>query len=157
MTRFLTHLLLCILLSSSSVSAQPTAGRFGVGIQFGQPSGLSLRIYQPGGMSPDFLMAWDLDDFFFVNLHGTWEKPLAGASNFNFFYGPGVFVGVRDRGPDRRLFDRDDDVELGVSGTFGFNYYIDRFEIYLRLTPRLLLIERTDADIGGGVGFRFYL
>lgn len=150
---------LCLALGlflSLQLYAQPSGGNFGVGIQFGEPSGLSMRIYQPGRMSADILLAWDLNDFFYANVHGTWEKPLAGSGTFNFFYGPGVFIGLRDRN-DRGLFYRDNDVNLGVSGTAGFNVYADRLEIYLRVTPRLLLIDRTASDVGGGIGFRFYL
>jgi hypothetical protein len=134
--------------------AQPSGGNFAIGIQLGQPSGLSMRFYQPGRMSPDILLAWDLNDFFFANLHGIWEKPIS--NDFNFFYGPGIFLGFREH-HNRRLFDDDDELNLGISGTIGLNYYVDRFEIYLRLTPRLLVIDRTDGDVGGGLGFRFYL
>lgn len=145
----------CLLLLPKAY-AQPSGGNFGLGIQFGEPSGLSLRIYQPGRMSADILLAWDFDDFFYANVHGTWEKSLAGSGDFNFFYGPGAFIGLRERG-DRRLFDGDNDVNFGISGTAGFNVYVERVEIYIRLTPRLLLVNRTASHVGGGLGFRFYL
>jgi hypothetical protein len=144
------------LFSMPKIYAQPSGGNFGLGIQFGEPSGLSLRIYQPGRMSADILLAWDLDDFFYANVHGTWEKSLAGSGDFNFFYGPGAFIGLRER-RNRGLFDGDNDVNFGISGTAGFNVYIERIEIYLRITPRLLLVDRTDSNVGGGLGFRFYL
>lgn len=149
-------ILACCFFSLPKLYAQPSGGNFGLGIQFGEPSGLSLRIYQPGRMSADILLAWDLDDFFYANVHGTWEKSLAGSGDFNFFYGPGAFIGLRERN-NRGLFDGDNDVNFGISGTAGFNVYIDRIEIYLRITPRLLLVDRTDSDVGGGLGFRFYL
>jgi len=138
--------------------AQPSAGRFGLGIQFGKPSGLSMRVFQPGKMSVDILLAWDLDDFFYANVHGTWEKPIGGTQGkFHFFYGPGVFVGLKDERRDRQIFDGDDEVNLGVSGTIGLNVYIERIEIYLRLTPRMQIYDHTEAAFGGGLGFRFYL
>lgn len=148
-------ILFCCCLALPKAQAQP-GGSFGLGFQFGEPSGLSLRIYQPARMSADILLAWDLNDFFYANVHGTWEKALAGSGQFNFFYGPGAFIGLRERN-NRGLFDGDNDVNFGISGTAGFNVYIDRFEIYLRITPRLLLVDRTDGDVGGGLGFRFYL
>ncbi|HMQ49454.1 MAG TPA: hypothetical protein PKA00_18395 [Saprospiraceae bacterium] len=135
--------------------AQPSSGQFGIGIQFGDPSGLSMRIHKPSGMSADILLAWDLDDFFFANVHGVFEQPISGSGNFNFIYGPGAFIGLRDRG-NGNLFDGTDEVNLGVSGVAGLNVYIEQFEIYVRLTPLLLLVDRTDAEIGGGLGFRFY-
>ena len=68
-------------------------------------------------------------------------------------YGPGLFAGFIERS---RVLDGDDDLFLGISGTFGLAYNIDQFEIYLRATPRLAIIESTGGDIGGGLGFRFY-
>lgn len=155
MKRFYHLLLLSLMIATASaeLQAQPPAGNWGVGIQFGDPSGLTLKRYNPGTMSFDALLAWDLDDFFFLNVHGLWEKNINASPNFNFFYGPGVFVGFIER---NRRFNDDDEIRLGISGTFGLNYYVDRFEIYLQLTPRLAVIESTDADIGGGLGVRFY-
>lgn len=151
---FFFMMLGCLIVSEAY--AQPSSGRFGLGIQFGEPSGLSLRIYQPGGMSADILLAWDLEDFFYANVHGTWEKAIGDSEDFNFFYGPGVFLGLRER-KNQGFFEGDNDVNLGISGTAGVNVYVERVEIYLRITPRLLLIDRTDGDVGGGLGFRFYL
>lgn len=142
-----------MLLGNSHLYAQPPAGSWGVGIQFGSPSGLNLKHYNPSGASFDALFAWDLNDFFFVNIHGLWEKSLSGSPDFNFYYGPGAFIGIVDR--DRPRYD-DDEIRLGISGTVGLNVYIDRFEIYLQATPRLEVIERTDASVGGGLGFRFF-
>lgn len=149
------ELLLAIfcLFSVYQIKAQPPAGDWGIGIQFGEPSGLTLKKYNPGAMSFDALLAWDLDDFFFINVHGLWHKNLNASPNFNFFYGPGAFVGFIER---NRRFDGDDEVRLGISGSFGLNYFVDRFEIYLQVTPRLAVIESTDADVGGGLGVRFY-
>ena len=146
---FLTLLFFCNL----SIKAQSVSNNWGIGIQLGQPAGISIKKHNAAGMSADILLAWDLDDFFFVNLHGVWEKDVSGANGLYFVYGPGVFAGFRER--NRNRYD-DDELFLGISGTFGLSYYIDQFEIYLRLTPRLAVIESTDGDVGGGLGFRFF-
>nr|HQU59603.1 hypothetical protein [Saprospiraceae bacterium] len=65
---------------------------------------------------------------------------------------PGAFIGLRDRG----RWEFSDEVYAGISGTIGLNYFIDRFEIYLRATLRLQLIDRTDGGAGGGLGVRYY-
>lgn len=141
------------LLFTISSQAQSVGDNWGIGIQLGQPAGISIKKHNSSGMSADILLAWDLDDFFFVNLHGVWEKDVSGANGLHFVYGPGVFAGFRERNRNR---DDDDELFLGISGTFGLSYYIDQFEIYLRLTPRLAVIESTDGDVGGGIGFRFF-
>ena len=132
-----------------SVQAQ-TQGKVGLGIQIGQPSGVSLLV-PASKFDTDILVAWDLGDFFYANVHGLLSKPLSG-SDLSFFYGPGAYIGVRDRGNSF-----EDDITVGISGTIGLRIFIERFEIYARVTPRLQIIDSTEGDIGGGVGFRFYL
>ena len=151
--RFPALLWAFLALLSTTVTAQSVGNNWGIGIQLGQPAGISFKKHNASGMSADILLAWDLDDFFFVNLHGVWEKDVSGANGLYFVYGPGVFAGFRER---NRFRDDDDELFLGVSGTFGLSYYIEQFEIYLRLTPRLAVIQSTNGDVGGGLGFRFF-
>lgn len=132
------------------IFAQRAAGDVGLGVHIGQPTGLTLKVYNPG-TSVDFLAAWDLDDFFFLNVHAIYDTPLNNAHTIHFYYGPGGYIGIRDRG--REL---DDEVEMGVSGNFGLDFLIEKFEIFMQVTPRLSLVQRTDFDMGGGVGFRVY-
>lgn len=136
---------------SAPLFGQRGAGDVGIGVHVGQPTGLSLKVYNPG-TSVDFLAAWDLDDFFFLNIHAIYDTPLNDAHTVHFYYGPGGYIGIHDRSGDA-----EDDVELGVSGNFGLDFMLDRFEIFVQATPRLSLVKTTEFDIGGGVGFRVYL
>lgn len=155
----LVFFLIFNLLFVNPLSAQKTGGNIGVGFQVGDPTGLNLHIRSTKPMRLDILFAWDFDDddrdFFFVNVHGLWFKPLSSSPAFNFYYGPGAFIGIRDNDGHGNN-DNDDDAVFGVSGNFGINYEFDRFDIFLQLTPRLELISETDFDIGGGLGMRFF-
>lgn len=132
------------------------AQNVGVGFQAGDPTGLNLHFRGTKPMRLDFLFAWDFSDrdrnFFFVNVHGLFFKPLSTSPKFNFYYGPGGYVGVRER--NRR--DKDDETVVGLSGNFGLNVEIDRFDIFIQLTPRLDLVPDTNFDMGGGIGARFF-
>lgn len=139
------------LMSISSAEAQPRGGDVGLGLQIGEPSGVTVQFYNPGSMSWDILAAWDIDDFFFINLHGLYYRPLGNRQDVHLFYGPGGFIGVRDRGRGR-----DDDVVVGISGTIGIGVMIEQFQIYGSLTPRLSIIPGTDGDFGAGIGVRYY-
>lgn len=140
-----------VLLTSAPAEAQRRPGGVGFGGQIGEPSGVTIKVYNPNAVSYDFLAAWNLDDFFYLNVHGVYERHLNDEGSAHFFFGPGGFVGLRDRPRDE-----DDDVVLGISGTFGVNYFIERAELFAQVTPRLSLVPDTDGDVGGGIGVRFY-
>lgn len=133
-------------------TAQRASGDVGIGAHIGQPTGLSLKFYKPT-TSVDVLAAWDLDDFFYINVHSIWDEHLNEQETVHFYYGPGLFAGVRDRGSDARM----DEFGFGISGAAGLDVLINKFEIFAQVTPRLELIESTDFDLGGGIGFRVYL
>ena len=145
-------LIALMLITANEAAAQRAPGAVGIGAQIGEPSGVTLMIYNPQRMSYDFLAAWDMDDFFFLNTHALFEQHFGQSNRAHFFYGPGAFIGIRDRSNDA-----DDEVVVGVSGRVGVGYLFDRFEVYAQLTPRLALSPSTNGDFGGGVGFRFYL
>lgn len=130
-------------------AAQP-AGDVGLGLQLGDPSGVTLQFYNPGATSWDFLAAWDVDDFFFLNIHALYYRGLGSDPRVHLFYGPGGFIGFRDRGRD------DDEVVVGISGTVGIGFMIDRFQIYGAVTPRLSVVPDTDGDVGAGIGVRYF-
>lgn len=146
--------IVALFLVAGSAQAQRVPGALGVGGQVGNPSGVTLKVYNPNSISFDLLAAWDQSDFLFLNAHGLYERPinLENVSGIEYFFGPGAFVGIQDRGGER-----DDDVEFGVSARGGINIpLIDHFEIYAQVTPRISLSPSTEGDLGAGVGVRYY-
>lgn len=141
-------LALLVAAGATTAFAQERYSDTGLGGQIGEPSGVTLKLYQRPTFAYEFLAAWDLDDFFFLNVHGLYERPIQNSPLF-YYLGPGAFIGFEDRG-------REDDVVIGVSGNFGVNFFTERFEVFLQVTPRLSVIPETDGDIGGGVGLRYY-
>lgn len=135
-----------LVVAAAPALAQQRYSDTGIGAHVGDFTGLTLRHYPRTGFAYDVLAAWDLDDFIFVNVHGLYERRFE-TSPLNYYFGPGAFIGLYDDG----------DVGLGVSGTGGFNYFAERFEVYIQLTPRLNLLPGTDFDLGGGLGLRFYI
>jgi len=110
---------------------------------------VTLKLYQNPGFAYDFLAAWDFDRHFYLNVHGLYERPIPD-SPLRYFIGPGGYIGIRSHPR------RDNDVTLGVSAAFGVNFFVERFEVYLQVTPRLDLTPATQGDFGGGVGLRYY-
>ena len=146
----LLFLLLALGLTTTHAHAQRSG--FGIGGQLGDPTGLALK-FQSGARTFDLAAGWDLDDYLFVQGHLLLrEARLQGtASDFTYFYGPGLFLGVRDGNNNR-----DGSTAFGASFNIGLAYYTGQIEIFGQVTPRLRLIDNTDFDIGGALGIRFY-
>ena len=145
-------LFLLLALGLAAPNAHAQRGTFGIGGQLGDPTGLALK-FKSGARAFDLAAGWDLDNYLFVQGHLLLrEARLQGsASDFNYFYGPGLFLGVRDGNNNR-----DSNTAFGVSFNVGLAYYTGQIEIFGQLTPRLRLIDNTDFDFGGGLGIRFY-
>ena len=148
----LAILLIGLLAINNPAAAQRTPSQtIGLGGQVGDPSGVTLKLWNPRGWSYDFMAAWDTGDFFFLNVHGLLEQHVNGHNNVHFFYGPGAYIGVRDRPPEKK-----NDSVFGISAEVGLGVMLQQFEIYGQLIPRLDLTPATDGDMGAGLGVRYY-
>lgn len=156
-SRLLSLLVLGLFLTAavSPAQAQRTSGAVGLGGQVGEPSGLSLKFYNESAPSYDFLAAWSLvDNNFFLNGHALWNYNLEAENidqDLEWFVGPGGFLSIVEDDP------QDDEVEIGISGTIGLNFVVDRrFEFFAQVTPRIAVVPETEGNVGGGIGFRYY-
>lgn len=141
--------------ASLPAQAQRTPGTAGIGVQAGEPSGITLKIYNPDRPSYDFLAAWSFvgDNSFFLNAHALFERSLFTENveqPVQWYIGPGAYIGISDEaGPE---------AGLGISGTIGLDILLaDRFELFVQATPRFELVRETEPHIGGGLGLRYYL
>ena len=128
--------------------AQRGGGDVGIGAQFGEPTGLTVKFYNPG-TSLEILASWDLDDYFFADIHATFDHHLNNSGSIHLFYGPGGFIEIEDQGSKN-------DFQLGLSGRIGVDFILGFLELFIHATPRIELLESTDFDVGGGIGFRVY-
>lgn len=141
---------------SMPAQAQRSSGSVGVGGQVGDPSGVTLKLYNQGAPSYDVLGAWSsVNDFFFLNAHALFENTIP-ADNVDqpleWYIGPGGFVGTFEGGGPFS-----GEAVIGISGTVGIQMVLaNHFELYLQATPRFALIPGTEGDIGGGLGLRYY-
>ena len=133
-------------------------GRVGIGGQVGDPSGITVKVYRrnverdgilKAAKAYSFLVAWDLDDFFYVNAHALHEHALED-SPLNYYLGPGLIVGFKESGSNNA------EVVAGVSGDFGVNFFTERFEVFLGLTPWFRVFPDPGLHLSGGIGLRFY-
>ena len=142
---------LCVLLGVmvSDALAQRQVGAFGAGAQAGLPGGASLKLYRSNFVAYGILINTDLDDCALVYTHRLWERPIPDSPLW-IYLGPGLVAG------GERL-QEDPEVVLGVSTLAGLNFYTDRFEVFLEVTPRLRITPTVTPRLGGSVGLRYYV
>lgn len=134
---------------AQTAHAQRSENQLGLGAQVGRPSGLTTKLYRHAQLGYDLSLGWDLDGFFLINVHRVHEHPLPN-SPLHVFAGPGLFAGADWSPVENR-------VTFGISGNFGLNFFKERFEVFLQMTPRLRLYSKTRGRLGGGVGLRYFL
>lgn len=125
--------------------------RLGVGIIVGTPTAVSAQIRYPSASSLDMLLAWELDDWFFLQFHYDYRiKTFKDNPDYTIaaYAGPGLFFqSERRHGP-----------LMGLSGNLGLSWTFARhFECFAEISPKIGLIPSTDLWITGGFGFRYVL
>lgn len=137
-----------LLLPTSSV-AQRQSGAVGVGGQVGYPGGLALKLYRPDPIVYDGVLSTDGEDFVVGHFHRLREQPLPD-SPLHLYVGPGVVLGLDHLAQSPHL-------RLGVSAEAGLNFYAERFEVFLHVTPALRFLPDARVALDGNVGLRYYL
>ncbi len=129
--------------------AQRQPGALGLGFQVGRPGGLAVKWYRPAPVAYDAVLKTDVHEVAVVHLHRLWEQPLPD-SPLHFYLGPGLVGGADRLGRNPRL-------RLGLSTEAGLNFYAERFEVFLHLTPTLRFLPTNRVTLDGNVGLRYYL
>lgn len=93
----------------------------------------------------DFSISWTTDDVVLWTVHVLSHRKIPN-SPLRFFLGPGAMVGLRES----RFF-------WGLSSNLGLFFEKQRFEVFLQVTPRLVIIPELLGEFGSAVGLRYYL
>ncbi len=136
------------LLHPGPASAQRQPGTAGGGFQVGRPGGLALKLYRANDIAYDGVISTDGDDYIVGHYHRLWEQPLPN-SPLHLYFGPGLLAGAENLGRPPQL-------RLGLSGEAGLNFYAERFEVFLHVTPTLRFLPNTNVTLDGNVGLRYY-
>lgn len=148
LARLAALLIVCGWLATPPVFGQRAPGSVGLGLQVGRPGGLAIKMYRPGGIAYDAVLSTDADDFAAGYVHRLWEEPVPD-SPLHFYFGPGVIAGVDGLSESTQ-------VRLGLSAEAGLNFYAERFEVFLHVTPTLRFFPNSQAYLDGNVGLRYY-
>jgi len=153
-TSWMRHMLVAAaagLLVCSALPVHAQERRFGAGIILGEPTGLSAKLWVGEKAAVDAAVAWSFqgDGAFYLHasyLYHFFNLEPTLPDSFSAYVGGGGKIVFRK------------DTELGLRIPVGLSYMLSEvpLEAFLEVAPGILLIPGTDADIGGGIGIRYY-
>ena len=124
---------------------------FGLGIILGSPTGVSAKLWLSKNTAFDGALAWSFGGNGRLQLHGDYLRHnfsliKVEEGNFPLYYGLGFRVNFGD------------ETEAGIRFPIGLNYLFSKapFDIFIEVVPVLQLIEKTDFEIDGAIGARFF-
>lgn len=127
-------------------------GRIGLGVVFGEPTGLSGKLWTTERTAFDLGVAWSFQDSGHFNLHVDYLF-----HNFSYFdVDKGSLPFYLGIGGRVRFHDGDD--RFGVRFVVGIEYFFEDWPMamFVEIVPILDLAPETDGDVNGGLGIRFY-
>lgn len=150
---FAVIFLLAIGFTGTVYASHSSHGDIGLGIQLGEPSGLTGKFWIGGNNAIDATIGWNLiSDWFILQAGYLYNFPLPVTTG-----ALGVYVGVGGivggfAGTDVH----DGSLYIAARIPVGLEYIYSPISFYGEIDPLVSLIPATDFGLGGGLGFRFY-
>lgn len=148
---FSVLLLMVILFSHYGNGLAYEKNDFGLGIILGSPTGLSAKLWLSKSNALAAAAAWSFSHKGRFQIHGDYLWHNFGLikveeGSFPLYYGLGFRVNLGD------------ETEAGVRVPIGLEYLFSRapFDIFIEVVPVLQVVEKTDFEIDGAIGARFF-
>lgn len=123
----------------------------GLGAIFGEPTGLSAKMWTSEKTAIDGAVAWSFVGSGFLHLHAdflihNYDLISVSEGKLPLYFGLGAFVTLAS------------DLGLGVRVPIGLAYQFEGapLEIFAEIVPGLSLLPATDFYFGGGIGIRYF-
>jgi len=140
-------ILISSLLFSSTANAQREG--LGIGVIIGVPTGISIKYWTNPENAWDVAFAWDLEkDNFRFHFDYLWHDfTRFSEKNLALYYGVGS-----------KFKSEEDDNEFGLKGIIGLNYFHHRapIDLFVEVSPVVLLTPKTKFEVDFGLGFRYF-
>jgi hypothetical protein len=130
--------------------AQYRPGNTELGVILGEPTGVSLQLWQSGTTAIDGALAWSFGKNDKIHIHADYliHNPLeVDRGSLTFYYGIGARAILTD------------EAHFGARIPVGLQYIIpdSRVSLFFEAAPIFDLIPATDFDVNGGIGVRYFL
>jgi hypothetical protein len=138
-----------VALFSAGVFAQDSG--LGLGIVFGEPTGLSAKLWTSERTALDAAVAWSFAGLGWLHIHAdflihNYDLISVSKGKLPVYFGLGAFVGFSS------------DLSLGARIPVGLAYQFEDapLDVFVELVPGLALLPGIDFYIGGGLGVRYF-
>ena len=140
-------ILISSLLFSSTANAQREG--LGIGVIIGVPTGISIKYWTNPENAWDAAFAWDLEkDNFHFHFDYLWHDFMRfSEKNSALYYGIGS-----------KFESEENDNEFGLRGVIGLDYFYHKapIDLFVELSPGILLAPKTKFEVDFGLGFRYF-
>lgn len=146
-----SFLLLTILALFASVNLSAQDSGFGAGVLFGQPTGISVKLWTSETTALDGGLAWSFYNGGFIHVHADFLMHKfnvidVSSGRLPLYFGIGARLGLGNQ------------LHLGARVPIGLDYLFDEapVDIFLEIAPGLDLTPATQFALDGGIGVRYF-
>lgn len=134
----------------NTAHAQYRSGSTELGVILGEPTGISVQVWQSGTTAIDGAIAWSLGKNDTIHIHADYLKHdqlSVDRGSLTFYYGIGARAILAD------------DARFGARIPIGLEFIIPNnpISMFVEVAPVFDLIPATDFDVNGGIGVRYIL
>jgi len=136
-------------LFATGVFAQDSG--LGLGVVFGEPTGLSAKMWTSQRTAIDAAVAWSFVGTGWLHIHTdflihNFDLINVSEGSLPVYFGVGAYLGLSS------------DLSFGARIPFGIAYHFEGapVEIFAELVPGLGLLPEIQFYVGGGIGIRYY-
>jgi hypothetical protein len=138
-----------VALLSAGVFAQNSG--IGLGIVFGEPTGLNAKMWTSDRTALDATVAWSFVGSGWLHVHAdflihNYDLISVNKGALPVYFGIGAYVGLSS------------DLGLGARIPFGLDYQFEGapLDIFAEIAPGLSLLPGIGFQMGGGIGVRYF-
>jgi len=134
---------------------------FGLGIMFGEPTGISFKGWLSERSAIDGGLGWSFAHEGSVHIHADYLYHFYDVFNtprLPLYLGVGGRIKLQNTNDNGNNNNDNNDVRIGIRVPFGISYQFAEvpIDLFLEIAPILDLNPKTEGSINGAIGARFY-
>lgn len=149
--------LLLIGLTGAAEAARSGHGGVGIGLQLGEPTGITAKFWLDRTSAIDATVGWNIiSDRFTLQAGYLFHFPLdVPTGSLAAYVGAGGILGGGGYLPDNPHYP---EAYILLAGRIplGLEYIYNPISFYAEIDPLIVLLPAVGPGLGGGIGFRFY-